>query len=121
MGKRSFHCNISISLKHQVAKKVLQELKDHPESWTQVDSILESSSNQNTKVNQHYTHVLYFFGSHLFLFSDCLSKLLVLHATFIGMHFFMCDLYLEVADVEVKQVLYMIYYARSCKILYYYL
>jgi len=34
---------------HQVAKKVLQELKDHPESWTQVDSILESSSNQNTK------------------------------------------------------------------------
>eukprot|EP00795_Rhopilema_esculentum_P002799 gene2799-1022_t len=36
-------------VQHQVAKKVLQDLKDHPESWTRVDSILEYSSNQKTK------------------------------------------------------------------------
>jgi len=34
---------------HEVAKKVLQELKEHPDSWTKVDSILEHASNQETK------------------------------------------------------------------------
>eukprot|EP00794_Sanderia_malayensis_P020030 gene20030-21993_t len=34
---------------HQVAKRVLQDLKDHPDSWTRVDSILETSLNQETK------------------------------------------------------------------------
>ena len=43
--------NVVIFLQHQVAKKVLQELKDHPESWTQVDSILECSNNHKTKVS----------------------------------------------------------------------
>lgn len=34
---------------HEVAKKVLQQLKEHPDSWMKVDSILETSSNQETK------------------------------------------------------------------------
>jgi len=34
---------------HEVAKKVLQQLKEHPESWMKVDSILETSNNQETK------------------------------------------------------------------------
>ena len=76
----------SLYLKHQVAKKVLQELKDHPESWTQVDSILESSSNQNTKVNQHYTSLTLV---QICFHSDrCLLNFLFLVATFIGLCFF---------------------------------
>jgi exportin-1 len=34
---------------HEVAKKILQQLKEHPDSWMKVDSILEASSNQETK------------------------------------------------------------------------
>jgi len=34
---------------HEVAKKILQQLKEHPDSWMKVDSILETSSNQETK------------------------------------------------------------------------
>lgn len=34
---------------HEVAKKVLQQLKEHPDSWMKVDSILEGTNNQETK------------------------------------------------------------------------
>lgn len=34
---------------HEIAKKVLQQLKEHPDSWMKVDSILETSNNQETK------------------------------------------------------------------------
>ena len=34
---------------HEIAKKILQQLKEHPDSWMKVDSILEASSNQETK------------------------------------------------------------------------
>lgn len=34
---------------HEIAKKILQQLKEHPDSWMKVDSILETSSNQETK------------------------------------------------------------------------
>ncbi|XP_046372994.1 exportin-1-like [Haliotis cracherodii] len=33
----------------QMAQKVLTELKEHPDAWTRVDTILEFSSNQQTK------------------------------------------------------------------------
>ena len=34
----------------QVAGQVLTQFKEHPESWTRVDTILELSNNQKTKV-----------------------------------------------------------------------
>ena len=34
----------------RVAEGILTALKEHPESWTRVDTILEYSQNQQTKV-----------------------------------------------------------------------
>ncbi|XP_047132277.1 exportin-1 isoform X2 [Hydra vulgaris] len=34
---------------HELAKKILGQLKEHPDSWMKVDSILETSNNQETK------------------------------------------------------------------------
>ena len=34
----------------QMAQQILTSLKDHPDAWTRVDTILEYASNQQTKV-----------------------------------------------------------------------
>ena len=36
-------------LQQRVAQEVLTRLKEHPDAWTRVDTILEFSSNQQTK------------------------------------------------------------------------
>lgn len=41
-----FPCNIK---KQKQAGEVLNHLKEHPEAWTRVDTILEFSQNQQTK------------------------------------------------------------------------
>lgn len=35
-----------------MAQEVLTHLKEHPDAWTRVDTILEFSQNMNTKVSQ---------------------------------------------------------------------
>ena len=39
----------SIFLQQKQANEILNHLKEHPESWTRVDTILEFSQNQQTK------------------------------------------------------------------------
>lgn len=39
-----------VPLKQRVAQEVLTNLKDHPDAWTRVDTILEFSQNMKTKV-----------------------------------------------------------------------
>lgn len=36
-----------------MAQEVLTHLKEHPDAWTRVDTILEFSQNMNTKVSMH--------------------------------------------------------------------
>lgn len=55
----SLHCNmaciISLSLSYtqqQIAQQVLTQFREHPDAWTQVDTILELSQNQETKVKR---------------------------------------------------------------------
>ena len=38
-----------IALQQHVAQEVLTSLKEHPDAWTKVDTILEFSHNQQTK------------------------------------------------------------------------
>ena len=38
----------------QMAQQILTSLKDHPDAWTRVDTILEYASNQQTKVMTIY-------------------------------------------------------------------
>lgn len=40
-----------VPLKQRVAQEVLTNLKDHPDAWTRVDTILEFSQNMKTKVS----------------------------------------------------------------------
>lgn len=40
---------LCIILQQRVAQEVLTTLKEHPDAWTRVDTILEFSSNQQTK------------------------------------------------------------------------
>uniref|UniRef100_A0A665T9Q0 Exportin-1 n=1 Tax=Echeneis naucrates TaxID=173247 RepID=A0A665T9Q0_ECHNA len=37
----------------RMAQEVLTHLKEHPDAWTRVDTILEFSQNMNTKVSHH--------------------------------------------------------------------
>ena len=37
------------ALQQRVAQEVLTTLKEHPDAWTRVDTILEFSNNQQTK------------------------------------------------------------------------
>lgn len=39
----------SSGIEQKLAEKILSALKEHPDSWTRVDSILEFSSSQQTK------------------------------------------------------------------------
>ena len=41
---------LHLHTQQQVAGQVLTQFKEHPESWTRVDTILELSDNQKTKV-----------------------------------------------------------------------
>jgi hypothetical protein len=41
--------NIRLKLQQRAAQEVLTTLKEHPDAWTRVDTILEYSSNQQTK------------------------------------------------------------------------
>lgn len=38
-----------------MAQEVLTHLKEHPDAWTRVDTILEFSQNMNTKVRNLYS------------------------------------------------------------------
>lgn len=38
-----------LNFQQRVAQEILTTLKEHPEAWTRVDTILEFSSNQQTK------------------------------------------------------------------------
>lgn len=38
-------------LQQRMAQEVLTHLKEHPDAWTRVDTILEFSQNMNTKVS----------------------------------------------------------------------
>ena len=38
-----------LSIQQRLARDVLTTLKEHPQAWTRVDTILEFSSNQETK------------------------------------------------------------------------
>ena len=40
---------MSLCLQQRIAQEVLTTLKEHPEAWTRVDTILEYSSNPQTK------------------------------------------------------------------------
>lgn len=40
---------ISFLLQQKAAQEVLTALKEHPDAWTRVDTILEYSQNQQTK------------------------------------------------------------------------
>lgn len=42
-------CNV-VFFQQRVAQEVLTNLKDHPDAWTRVDTILEFSQNMKTKV-----------------------------------------------------------------------
>ena len=47
-------CNtllLSIPTQQRMAQEVLTHLKEHPDAWTRVDTILEFSQNMNTKVS----------------------------------------------------------------------
>ena len=44
------HAHMHTCTQQQVAGQVLTQFKEHPESWTRVDTILELSDNQKTKV-----------------------------------------------------------------------
>ena len=44
------HTHTHTHTQQQVAGQVLTQFKEHPESWTRVDTILELSDNQKTKV-----------------------------------------------------------------------
>lgn len=37
-----------------MAQEVLTHLKEHPDAWTRVDTILEFSQNMNTKVSEMF-------------------------------------------------------------------
>lgn len=47
-------------LQQRMAQEVLTHLKEHPDAWTRVDTILEFSQNMNTKVS-HLKSANYFF------------------------------------------------------------
>ena len=42
---------LSIPTQQRMAQEVLTHLKEHPDAWTRVDTILEFSQNMNTKVS----------------------------------------------------------------------
>lgn len=41
-----------IFFQQRMAQEVLTHLKEHPDAWTRVDTILEFSQNMNTKVSK---------------------------------------------------------------------
>lgn len=41
---------LMMMMQQRVAQEVLTNLKDHPDAWTRVDTILEFSQNMKTKV-----------------------------------------------------------------------
>jgi hypothetical protein len=43
------NANAQLLLQQRAAQEVLTTLKEHPDAWTRVDTILEYSSNQQTK------------------------------------------------------------------------
>uniref|UniRef100_A0A8C6TRN8 Exportin 1 (CRM1 homolog, yeast) a n=1 Tax=Neogobius melanostomus TaxID=47308 RepID=A0A8C6TRN8_9GOBI len=47
-----------IGSQQRVAQEVLTNLKDHPDAWTRVDTILEFSQNMKTKVPPKYQPLL---------------------------------------------------------------
>ena len=46
----------------RVAEGILTALKEHPESWTRVDTILEYSQNQQTKFVQLFAFAIFALG-----------------------------------------------------------
>uniref|UniRef100_A0A3B3BL65 Exportin 1 n=1 Tax=Oryzias melastigma TaxID=30732 RepID=A0A3B3BL65_ORYME len=48
-----------IGSQQRVAQEVLTNLKDHPDAWTRVDTILEFSQNMKTKVRLEETRVCF--------------------------------------------------------------
>lgn len=45
-----------------MAQEVLTHLKEHPDAWTRVDTILEFSQNMNTKVRKlTFIYLVFFF------------------------------------------------------------
>lgn len=48
-SKAASLCFLFIVKQHQMAQEVLTRLKEHPDAWTRVDTILEYAKNVNTK------------------------------------------------------------------------
>ncbi|XP_064819438.1 exportin-1-like isoform X1 [Oncorhynchus masou masou] len=42
-----------VGTQQRLAQEVLTQLKEHPDAWTRVDTILEFSQSMNTKVSQN--------------------------------------------------------------------
>uniref|UniRef100_A0A671QEH7 Exportin-1 n=1 Tax=Sinocyclocheilus anshuiensis TaxID=1608454 RepID=A0A671QEH7_9TELE len=57
----------------RMAQEVLTHLKEHPDAWTRVDTILEFSQNMNTKVSGVPTYS----GGGWFINSICNFKMLM--------------------------------------------
>lgn len=51
MSEMSPKCDLCSFLQQRMAQEVLTHLKEHPDAWTRVDTILEFSQNMNTKVS----------------------------------------------------------------------
>jgi Cdc6-like AAA superfamily ATPase len=49
----------SIGQQQQIAQKILNDFKEHPDAWTRVDVILEYSNNVHTKVLRSFCIVMY--------------------------------------------------------------
>lgn len=53
-----------------MAQEVLTHLKEHPDAWTRVDTILEFSQNMNTKVSHLLVRDDWWFGILLLCFDE---------------------------------------------------
>lgn len=60
-----------------MAQEVLTHLKEHPDAWTRVDTILEFSQNMNTKVSSAKSRKYYKKTPHL-----CFEEEVLLNNTY---------------------------------------
>jgi len=60
-----------------MAQEVLTHLKEHPDAWTRVDTILEFSQNMNTKVSKTTFIYLAFIFLPLMNFEEGISFLAI--------------------------------------------
>jgi len=52
LNRRQCRIKLRKLFQQRIAQNILTALKEHPESWTRVDTILEYSQNQQTKVTK---------------------------------------------------------------------